>query len=1144
MSKNRRSASPAHRAAPATPSVSETQAEAMREIDRLKNDVEERERVGQSLRQELAGAHALIERLVNDFSTLQRDSEATRAELMGQIGSVTQDFATLEALHRRTMQERDDAVRQLNALIDHAAELERLQRERDQELSSAHRQIESVIGDFGTLEQRARELRDERDRANSEVSRVAGDFDSLEKLNRQLSQELGDLRKMNGTLLDRIQRLGIELRDEQRLNAAANHEISRITDDFGTLEKCSRDLRREIADFQKSFGYRLYRMGGQLRPALLFGGAVTRLLRFGNSEAGARRRLWFFRHLPMLFSEDPVFQLYRKTRKQFAACAPEADTGLRLPEDLPMTSVIITAAQNGLALRRCLRSLGENAPKAPYEVIVVDHGGSDSFRTFERDFPNVKCLHTEGETDAIEAANLGAEAAEGEFLAFLAEDALPLPGWLDELAAALHTHREAGAVGAQLIDFESGKIAESGCLICRNGWIVPLGRGKALLDPEFSCFREISAASDSAVILRRGDFKQAGMLDPACGTRCSAMFDLELKLRRDGRRHYVMPLARVLAHGATGGGASDDSRNRDKKLLLERWGSFIEQHELYSDPDEYRTRRRYPKPRVLFLDAETPMPDRGSGCLDAVYFLDYLIDRGYEVVFHAEYTPGYVKKYTAMLLRKGVQCVCLPETAIADYLTQYGSSFQYLFVSRVYQAQCFDRLLQSFCRGAVYIFDTVDLHFIREKREADLNGSAATMQQAYRTRQLELTFAGRADATIVISKTEKQLLEQEFGLERIWHIPQVRAAARHDCTPEGRSGAVFIGSAHRPNQDALQYFHDEILPLVLEKQPDFKLTIIGEALRDALKASEEYRPLLDCPQFDFVGFVEELGDVLDTARLTLAPLRYGAGTKGKVTSSMAYGVPCVSSPAGVEGTGMRDGIDLLVGADPEAFADAIERLTTDDDLWLRLSKGGLDFLRRNNDEKAISAVMDQLFADAARHKQQVEMTFQAICSAPQLVAFGHRLTPERSAEDDQRAMMNAILRLHPHRQASIYFMSPAPAVAACLQERWPNFTAGIAPCPPPESRHGLGAAFDVIAFHSCPSRSALNAVLEEAIHRLYHGGRIFFPCPKDPEMLNALFDDLHEAEYQVIFCVPDTPGNGCVCALKAIPRNEESQERW
>ncbi len=89
-----------------------------------------------------------------------------------------------------------------------------------------------------------------------------------------------------------------------------------------------------------------------------------------------------------------------------------------------------------------------------------------------------------------------------------------------------------------------------------------------------------------------------------------------------------------------------------------------------------------------------------------------------------------------------------------------------------------------------------------------------------------------------------------------------------------------------------------------------------------------------------MSHVTRIAPLLDAARVSIAPLRYGAGMKGKVAEALAAGLPVVTTSMGAEGMGLVDGEHLLVGDDVDALADAIVRLSTDDDLWRRLAAAG------------------------------------------------------------------------------------------------------------------------------------------------------------------------------------------------------------
>jgi glycosyltransferase involved in cell wall biosynthesis len=159
--------------------------------------------------------------------------------------------------------------------------------------------------------------------------------------------------------------------------------------------------------------------------------------------------------------------------------------------------------------------------------------------------------------------------------------------------------------------------------------------------------------------------------------------------------------------------------------------------------------------------------------------------------------------------------------------------------------------------------------------------------------------------------------------------------------PGGRAGLLFVGGfRHTPNLDAVRWLVTEILPRVRARRPDAELHVVGSDLPAELRA-------LGGAGVHWHGFVADLGPLLQACRLSVAPLRFGAGVKGKVNQALAAGLPVVATTCAVEGMGLVDGVDALVADSAEAFADAIVRGYTDDALWVRLAAGGLENTRRH-----------------------------------------------------------------------------------------------------------------------------------------------------------------------------------------------------
>ena len=665
-----------------------------------------------------------------------------------------------------------------------------------------------------------------------------------------------------------------------------------------------------------------------------------------------------YERLGTLLKDEQEYQDWQRRQKFDFYQKLKSGAWLVVPEDLPLTSIIIPVYNHLKFTLSCLHSIYSINSKAPFEVIVVDDCSKENYSVLRRHFPQVKLVRNQKNLGFLQSANRGAKEAKGEYIVFLNNDTEVLPAWLDELASALYHHQEAGMIGSQLIHMRTGTLQESGNLICKDGSMIPLGRGIDPNHPAYTFFKEVDFVSAASIILRKKVFDEMNGFDLNYAPAYFEDPDLGLRLQKAGYHNYVMPLSRVLHYEMVSyGNTLEDACEKNRQYFFSCWKDYLAKHALYDNLQDFADNRKFSHDRLLYIDAETPMADRGSGGMDAIFFMEYFLKRGLDVVFHGEYTALGTPKYTEILLRMGVECINEPHRKIWKYLETMGWCFKWLFISRVYQAQCFDSLLKRFCSQAHYIFNTVDLHFIREKLEADLRNDPKLRRQAKWTKMFELAVAKNADATIVISQDEKRVLEQEYGMTNVWHIPQARIVVGRKENVK-RKGAVFVGSAHPPNMDGLRYFHDEILPLL---PSDFQLTIVGEALRNVMSQKPEYQDLLQCPQFKFVGFVEDLGEVFNTAQLSIAPLRYGAGTKGKVASSMSFGLPCVSTNFGVEGTGMTAGKNIMLGRTPQEFADAIRQLCTDPVLWRKISDGGLEFLRSKYDPAQVAAEVDKIF---------------------------------------------------------------------------------------------------------------------------------------------------------------------------------------
>ena len=193
----------------------------------------------------------------------------------------------------------------------------------------------------------------------------------------------------------------------------------------------------------------------------------------------------------------------------------------------------------------------------------------------------------------------------------------------------------------------------------------------------------------------------------------------------------------------------------------------------------------------------------------------------------------------------------------------------------------------------------------------------------------------KADQTILVSDYEFDVISACDPTIKKMVIPIPRETQKRSHGLEGRSNILFLGGFnHPPNIDGIQFFVNEAWPLIKSQLPEIKFLIGGSNMPEQIKA-------LASNDIEILGYVSNLEEVYSQCLMSIAPLRYGAGVKGKVVISLGYGVPCVATSIATEGMGLENGIHIMVADTPDEFASAVVRLYNSPDLWEKLSENGM-----------------------------------------------------------------------------------------------------------------------------------------------------------------------------------------------------------
>ncbi len=630
-------------------------------------------------------------------------------------------------------------------------------------------------------------------------------------------------------------------------------------------------------------------------------------------------------------------------RQQVVVGGDQAE--LRYPEvDAPRVSVVIPVHNHYDHTHTCLQSLLDTESDASFEVVVVDDASSDETPERLAEIPGIVHLRNEENLGFVGTCNRGAEASRGEFVVFLNNDTAVSDHWLDALLGTFETFDDAGLVGAKLV-YPDGRLQEAGGIVFSDGSGWNYGRFGNPDDPAYNYVREVDYCSGAAIMLRRDLFAELGAFDTRYAPAYYEDTDLAFAVRAHGLKVYFQPAATVTHfEGVTAGTDTGSGTKRyqiiNQEKFLAKWKDALARQTPAGTPIQRARDHGRPR-RALVIDACTPEPDKDSGSVRMVHLLELLRELGYQVSFFAE-NRAFAGQYSEALQRMGVEVWYHPWLDHSPkFFEDAQDTFDVAILSRHYVATQFIEPLRRHCPSARLLFDTVDLHFLREQRLAELENDERLAATARKTREQELGVARACDVTLVVSPYEQEFLAKEAPeldvavISNIHHVHGRRKAWAE------REGIMFVGGyQHPPNIDAVTWFANDIFPLVRMELPDVVFHVIGS------KATPEVEKLGELEGVTFHGFVDEIEPYLDGCRIAVAPLRYGAGVKGKVNSSMSYGQPVVATTPAVEGMFVTPGDDVLVAEDPETFAREVVRAYRDEALWNRLSDGGLENVRR------------------------------------------------------------------------------------------------------------------------------------------------------------------------------------------------------
>ncbi len=619
--------------------------------------------------------------------------------------------------------------------------------------------------------------------------------------------------------------------------------------------------------------------------------------------------------------------------------------------ELPAVSLVVPCYGKLAYTLRCLESVLADQLRAAccqLELLLVDDASPDGSGAVLAELDGLgplRVLRNPDNLGFLRSCNRAAALANGDFLGFLNNDTVVAEGWLGELLASFRRLPAVGLAGAMLL-YPDGRLQESGGLVWRDASAANVGRGGDPEAPELRHLRDVDYASGAAILVRRALFRELGGFDSRYAPAYYEDTDLAFGVRQLGQRVVVQPSAQVVHDEGVSSGRDEEAgskrhQQRNAQLFRRKWSKRLEGHGPGGE-NLQQERQRGRRGRVLVLEACTPSPDQDAGSLFMFNILLALDQLGYAVSFCATANLLYMPEYSGALERLGIRVLVHPHIgSIEEHLREEGASYHGVLMARPEVAEaCLDPI-KAHAPQARLLYYTHDLHHLRMERQHRLAPHTVLPEAIAAMRRLEQEIVNVVDGVLYLSEAEQREAEERLRpRSQGWVLPPVVEGSPGRKGHGERRDLVFIGGfQHPPNTDAVLWFAEAVLPLLRQAGAGLVLHVVGAGPPAEIQA-------LAGPDLVLHGYVADLEGFLGDRRIAVAPLRFGAGVKGKVLTTLAAGVPLVATAVACEGLGLKPGLTVLQADTAEAMAAAVLELNGSALLWDDLARQGLEHVRQ------------------------------------------------------------------------------------------------------------------------------------------------------------------------------------------------------
>ena len=609
----------------------------------------------------------------------------------------------------------------------------------------------------------------------------------------------------------------------------------------------------------------------------------------------------------------------------------------------PLVSIIIPVHNKFSYTYNCISSILNSDSRVPYEIIIGNDMSTDNTRKIEKYIKNIIVHNNNIKYNFLMNCNEMAKFSRGKYILFLNNDTKVYKEWLISLIKLIESDEKIGMVGSKLI-YPNGKLQEAGGIVWNNGECSNFGRGNKSDMPEYNYVKEVDYISGASILIRKSIWEKIGGFDKRYSPAYYEDTDFAFEIRKFGYKVMYQPKSVVEHYEGISNGNNLSSGIKkyqiiNKKKFVEKWK--IELKNQKEEGNTFLSRDRGYN-RILVIDYFVPNYNKNAGNRCTFMYLNLFKEIGLQVTF----LPNDFQKvepYTTTLQQKGIEVLYGDwyKKNIENWLKINLKYFKFVYLQRPEIGIKYIDLIRQYSSNKIFYF-THDLHYIRLLREYNITHDEEKLKQSKFYEKIEMDIFSKVDIIHVVGNYEYQILKEKFYKKIIRNIPIYfydNQLVNVEKDFSKRKDLIFVGEFyHTPNKDAVLWFSKYIYPKIVDRFQDIIWHIVGSHIPDEIMK-------LESKNIKIQGFLSDadLHSLYQKCRISIIPLRFGAGVKGKIVEAAYNQIPIVTTSIGGEGLNNSLGA-FIIEDDAEKMSEIIIKLYVDYFKLKKMSDSGKKFI--------------------------------------------------------------------------------------------------------------------------------------------------------------------------------------------------------